>query len=74
MAREKISVAVGMDELAWAREKAEREGSSLSAVVSDSLRRHARQEARARVGAWLGEGREPVTDEEIAQVVREWVE
>lgn len=34
----KVSVAIGQDELAWARRRAEREGTSLSAVLTDATR------------------------------------
>lgn len=49
---EKVSVAIGRDVLEWARERAEREGLSLSAVLTEAARlgrdaeeRRARQEA-----------------------------
>ncbi|MEM1032949.1 MAG: hypothetical protein AAGN82_21565 [Myxococcota bacterium] len=51
---EKVSVAIGKRELAWARGRAAREGTSLSAVLRDAAR-VARQveEARARQeAAW----------------------
>jgi hypothetical protein len=35
---EKVSVALGRDELEWARERAEREGTSLSAVLTQATR------------------------------------
>lgn len=39
----KVSVAIGKEELDWLRQRAEREGVSLSAVVTDAAR-----EARVR--------------------------
>ena len=43
---EKVSVAIGRDELEWARGRAEREGVSLSAVLTDAARVARELEAR----------------------------
>jgi hypothetical protein len=61
---EKVSVAIGRDELEWARERAEREGTSLSAVLTDAARvardleaRRTRQDAAwASFLEWATEG------------------
>jgi hypothetical protein len=51
---EKISVAIAHEELEWARARAEREGTSVSAVLSDAARAARKLEAvRARQAlAW----------------------
>ncbi len=49
---EKVSVAIGRDELEWARERAERDGTSLSAVLTGATRTARELEAhRARQDA-----------------------
>ena len=52
---EKVSVAIGREELEWARERAEREGTSLSAVLTYAARAFREQEARRarKDAAWL---------------------
>jgi len=51
---EKVSVAIGNDELEWARERARREGSSLSAVLTDAARvaRELEQQKARQEAAW----------------------
>ena len=61
----KVSVAIGRDELAWAKTVARREGKSLSAVVTESLAERRRLTALAEVVAWMGEGLPPLTDAEL---------
>jgi hypothetical protein len=53
VAKVSISVADGAL-LAWAKERAEREGVSLSAVFTDAVRRARQRDARLRVEEWLG--------------------
>lgn len=65
MATAKVSVAIGEDELAWARSVARREGKSLSAVVTESLAERKRLAAMRDVLEWMGEGQPPLTREEI---------
>jgi hypothetical protein len=43
---EKVSLAIGREELEWAREQAERKGTSLSAVLTSAARLARRVEAR----------------------------
>jgi hypothetical protein len=61
---EKISVAIGRDELAWAKSVARREGKSLSAVVTESLAERRRLAALAEVVAWMAEAQPPLTEAE----------
>ena len=61
----KVSVAIGRDELAWAKTLARREGKSLSAVVTESLAERRRLEALADVVEWMGEGQPPLTAAEL---------
>ena len=68
---QKVSLALGVDELAWAKKHARR-GKSLSSVVTDALRTARRLEARKEVLAWLFEGRDPPRDRELAQIRAEW--
>ncbi len=51
---EKVSVALGVEELAWARERAERDGDSLSAVLTAAARlaRRVEDERARRDEAW----------------------
>ncbi len=67
----KVSVAIGRDELAWAKTLARREGKSLSAVVTESLAERRRLEALADVVEWMGEGQPPLTAAELNAARRE---
>lgn len=51
----KVSVAIGLDELEWARGRAERDGTSLSAVLTEATRAAREFEARRvrQDAAWL---------------------
>lgn len=71
MSTAKVSVAIGEDELAWARSVARREGKSLSAVVTESLAERRRLAALREVVSWMGEGQEPLSEEELAAANRE---
>ena len=71
MATAKVSVAIGEDELAWARSVARREGKSLSAVFTESLAERKRLAALREVVAWMGKGEEPLSKEELAAANRE---
>ncbi len=71
MARaEKVSVSLGVEDLNWARRRAKLEIKSLSAVVTEALRRQRQAEARNRLLAELGT--DDITDAERSQVRREW--
>ena len=69
----KVSVAIGQDELEWARLRAKREGRSLSAILTEATRKAKEAEAEAerrdaawaQLEAWLLDGR-PLSDEELA--------
>lgn len=71
MSTAKVSVAIGQDELAWARAEARRQGKSLSAVVTESLAERKRLEAMREVLEWMGEGKPPLTREEIDDAKKE---
>jgi hypothetical protein len=66
-----VSVAIGEDELEWARSVARREGKSLSAVVTESLAERRRLAALREVVSWMGTGEEPLSKEELAIANRE---
>jgi hypothetical protein len=67
----KVSLAIGADELAWAKERARR-GKSLSSVVTEALRTARRLDARKEMIAWLFEGRPAPTEAELANLRAEW--
>lgn len=75
---EKVSMALGLPELSWARDRAEREGGSLSAVVTRVLRearardeeQARRDEAWAEVVAWATDGK-GFSDDDLAEARRE---
>lgn len=70
MSTAKVSVAIGEEELAWARALARREGKSLSAVLTESLAERRRLVALREVVAWMGEGEAPLSDAELAAARR----
>jgi hypothetical protein len=59
--------------LEWAKQRADREGVSLSSVITDAIRRARQQEARERVLAWLGPAA-TLTPEREAEILAEWGE
>jgi hypothetical protein len=59
--------------LKWAKQRADREGVSLSSVITDAIRRARQQEARERVLAWLGPAA-TLTPEREAEILAEWGE
>ncbi len=67
----KVSVAIGEEELGWARAIARREHKSLSSVVTESLAAQRRLEALGEVVAWMGKGAPPLTKAERARASRE---
>jgi hypothetical protein len=67
----KVSVAIGQAELAWARERAKEQGKSLSAVLTESLAEQKRLAALQDVLDWMGEGKAPLSDEELANASKE---
>ena len=60
MSTAKVSVAIGEDELTWARTIARREGKSLSAVLTESLAEKRRLAALREVVAWMSKGQTPL--------------
>ena len=71
MSTAKVSVAIGEDELEWARAFARREGKSLSAVLTESLAERRRLTALRAVVSWMGRGEEPLSKEELDAAHRE---
>jgi hypothetical protein len=66
MSTAKVSVAIGEEELEWARSLARQEGKSLSAVLTESLAERRRLAALREVVAWMGNGAAPLSKEELA--------
>ena len=67
---EKLSVSLGVEEAAWAREQAEATGTSLSAVLTEAVRRQRKLDAMDRLLAELGTA--DITEEDLAAVRAEW--
>jgi hypothetical protein len=70
MSTAKVSVAIGEEELEWARSLARREGKSLSAVLTESIAERRRLAALREVVSWMGKGEEPLSKEELAAANR----
>jgi monoamine oxidase len=70
---EKISVSIPIEDLEWAREKAEQDDKTLSAVLVEALRQQRQFEARRRLLETLG-GTDDIPDEIRAEVDAEWRE
>jgi hypothetical protein len=68
---EKISVSIDTREVAWARKQAKALGTSLSAVLTDALRRQRKLAAMDRLLAELGT--DDITEEELLAVHAERV-
>jgi predicted nucleic acid-binding protein len=66
----KISVSLSAEDLSWAKQRAKREVKSLSAVVSEALRRQRQAEARSRLLAELGT--DDISERDREQVRSEW--
>lgn len=67
---EKVSVSLATEDLEWARQRAERDDKSLSAVLTEALHRQRQTEARRRLLAELGP--DDLTEAELAAVEAEW--
>lgn len=68
----KVSISVPDPALLeWAKQQAEREGRSLSAVFTEALRRERQRDARLRVEQWLGSAGE-LTPAGEAEILAEW--
>ena len=68
----KISISVAeLDLLEWAKQRAAQQGTSLSAVITDALRRARQEQARGRALGWLGEAA-TLTPAREAQIAAEW--
>jgi hypothetical protein len=68
---EKLSVTIDAHEVTWARQQAKALGTSLSAVLTDALRRQRKLAAMDRLLAELGT--DDITEEELLAVHKERV-
>ena len=66
MSTAKVSIAIGEEELAWARALARREGKSLSAIISESIAERRRLTALREVVEWMAIDQPPLSKSEIA--------
>jgi hypothetical protein len=71
MATQKVSVSLGADELKWVKARAKRLKLSVSASLTDILRRYRQQEARREFLASL-EPSERASREELEDIRAEW--
>lgn len=62
-ATEKVSVSLAVEDVEWARKRAEQDDMSLSAVLTEALRRQRQSEARRKLLAELGT--DDLTQEEL---------
>jgi hypothetical protein len=69
---EKLSVALGTDELAWVRKRAKRLRASVSSVITEAVRQAKQIEARRDVLDWLLEDQPAIKSAERKRVEREW--
>jgi len=67
---EKLSVSIDAREVSWARKQAKVLGTSLSAVLTDALKRQRKLAAMDRLLAELGT--DDITEEDLAAVRAEW--
>jgi hypothetical protein len=67
---EKLSVSLGVEEAAWAREQADAAGTSVSAVLTEALRMQRMTLARRRLLDELGT--DDITEEDLAAIRAEW--
>jgi hypothetical protein len=67
----KLSISMRAEDFDWARERAAREGSTVSAVLAESVRRRRKAEAWAEVRDALLRGQPALTDEERLAAERE---
>jgi hypothetical protein len=65
-------VTLPNEELAWAQARAERAGTTVSAVVTDAVRQARQAEAWAEFRDWALQGQPPISDDERAAAEREW--
>jgi hypothetical protein len=67
---EKVSVSLSREDLRWARAVAKDRKWTLSAVITESLRRRRQAEARAKLLSHLGDG--DIAPADVASVRAEW--
>jgi hypothetical protein len=66
----KVSISLGAEELSWAKRQAKSRVASLSAVVSDALRKERQAEARLKLLADLGT--DDISERDRNEVRNEW--
>lgn len=66
----KVSVSLSAEDLRWAKARAKRELTSVSAVLSEALRKQRQAESRAALLTELGT--DDITERERNEVRREW--
>lgn len=66
------TIKLPREEFDWAKARAEREGTTVSVVVTEAVRKARQLEARREVLAWLDEGQTPLTAQELEAVDNEW--
>ena len=69
-ATEKVSVSLAVEDVEWARQKAEKDDKSLSAVLTEAIRRQRQSEARQRLLTELGTGDITQADLDAARAER----
>jgi hypothetical protein len=69
-AAEKVSVSLSAEDLRWAKARAKRELTSVSAVLAEALRKQRQAEARTALLAELGT--DDINERERAEARREW--
>jgi hypothetical protein len=67
-----LALVLPREELAWAQARAEREGRTVAAVVTDIVRKARQDEAWAELLPALLDGQPPLTEEELIAAEREW--
>jgi hypothetical protein len=70
MGAAKVSVAIGRDELTWARDRAAKEGKSLSALLTETISERRRLDALAEVVAWMGDDKPALSEAELTAARR----
>ncbi len=68
----KISVSLSEEELAWAKKRAKRLKTSVSAVLTEAVKDQRRAEAGREVLSWLLEVNPPASSAELEEIEREW--
>ena len=65
-------MALPGEDLAWAQARTEREGTTVTAVVAEAVRKARQNETWAAFRDAVLDGQAPITDSERAEIEREW--